>query len=116
MLVSASISEKDYPKAAKASGVEGDVTTKFVIDQKGRAVDCISSNGVNSMLVAGSCAVVARWRFRPAKDASGKAVASPMAQTFQWRLYAPCPVPATNTDICINLQLKKPKIDLRARP
>jgi TonB family protein len=107
-LRTASVTEKDYPAEAIAQSSEGDADVTFSVGVDGKVSDCAATDPqANAILVAGSCRVVGKWRFRPARDDAGQKVAAQLTQPFSWRLYNPCKQPAEDNRICVNLELKR---------
>lgn len=66
----------DYPKALRGSGTSGVAVAVVRIGTKGEKLSCrISQSSGNGLLDAQMCKIIMdRYRFRPARDASGKAV------------------------------------------
>lgn len=64
-----------YPQEARKNSVEGTVHIKVLIDINGRvsSASVVSSSG-SSLLDNSALQAVYKWRFSPAKDASGKKV------------------------------------------
>jgi protein TonB len=92
-LVSGSISEGDYPPAARRAGAEGAVLVRYVVEPNGAVSRCgvVSSSGSDE-LDAVSCAIVSRrFRFTPARGPDGRPVAETRTQRFLWRLPEPPP-------------------------
>ena len=105
-LLRASVSDREYPKTSLAAREQGDVTVRFDVGDDGRVSNCQADKGSGfAALDAVSCAIVGRWRYKPARDNLGKPVASTQTQVFAWRIKAPCGSngPTTNdpTTICI---------------
>ena len=76
------ITDRDYPAAARRARIEGRVLVRFAVDSSGRANACIvlRSSG-NTDLDAATCRLIERrFRFAPARDAAGRA----MADTKVW--------------------------------
>ncbi len=107
-IIKAAVAEKDYSSDAKAQGIEGDADVSFTIGLDGKVNNCTAINAqANALLVNGSCKVVSRWRFRPAKDETGKKVEDKVVQPFSWRIYSPCKQTAEPNRICVNLERKR---------
>lgn len=71
------ITHEDYPADALEQGLFGTVEVAFTVDAVGRATACttIKSSGSVQLDELTCAAMIARARFQPARDASGKAVA-----------------------------------------
>lgn len=78
----------DYPNAARRAGIEGSVGVRYVVGTDGRAGGCrvIRSSG-NAELDFTTCRLVEeRFRYRPARDASGRPVPETVSRMFDWLL------------------------------
>lgn len=85
------IRDRDYPRAARDAGIQGDLTTRYVIGTDGRIADCriVRSSG-SVLLDSTTCRLVMeRFRYRPARDASGRKVAEVVFDDHHWRLGPP---------------------------
>jgi len=74
-----------YPAALRESGVEGRVVATFVVDAEGRARD-VEAQASHAAFAQAVREVLPRWRFRPARDAAGQAVAASVRQVFRFRM------------------------------
>lgn len=74
-----------YPVALRESGVEGRVVATFVVDAEGRARD-VEAQASHAAFAQAVREVLPRWRFQPARDAAGRAVAAPVRQVFRFRI------------------------------
>lgn len=95
----------DYPEAASAAGVEGDVRFEVDIDAKGKVSGCrVTAGGdLPAGLAADTCAVaMKRWRFDPARNATGAKVPGRLSFSIAWRIALPCPRP-DGTTVCVFL-------------
>ena len=82
------ISMDDYPLVAVREHHEGDVLVGVTVGVDGRAHNCIivKSSG-HAELDQASCRIMlARARFKPAKDAAGNLTEDKVTQAFRWRL------------------------------
>ena len=89
-LLRGAITGRDYPPEAKRAGIEGNLTTRYVVDTHGRIVRCsiVASSG-SPVLDAATCRlVIDRYRFAPAHDASGRAVEDTIDEDHGWRIAA----------------------------
>lgn len=80
------ITGRDYPPGPLRAQIEGRVTIHYVITLRGRVADCriVRSSG-NVELDATTCRLVTqRFRFRPARDASGRKVADELTEDHTW--------------------------------
>jgi protein TonB len=85
------IRDRDYPRAARDAGIQGDLTTRYVIGTDGRITDCrvVKSSG-SALLDDTTCRLVMdRFRYRPARDANGRKVAEVSFDDHHWRLGPP---------------------------
>lgn len=64
----------EYPARARALEVEGQVLLEVVLDREGRPETDVRVVRSVPMLDAAAIAAVRQWRFRPARDADGRAV------------------------------------------
>lgn len=64
----------EYPPRARALGVEGQVIVEVVLDRDGHPESEIRVVQSVALLDAAAVAAVRQWRFRPARDASGRSV------------------------------------------
>jgi len=90
--VAGRITDRDYPREAIVDRIEGDLTTRYYIDARGRMERCaiVVSSG-HEVLDAATCRIaIARFRFRPARDASGRAVPDVIDDDHGWHV-APGP-------------------------
>jgi len=77
-----------YPAEAKAKGLEGRTEFKLEIDPQGRITECdIAQSSGSPLLDSTTCALlVTNARFKPAHDASGRAVAGEWRSAMVWKL------------------------------
>lgn len=80
---SGAIRDRDYPKSASRAKVGGEVEVRFTIEASGRVTGCrVSRSSGDAALDATTCRLIEeRFRFKPATDAAGDAVAS----SYGWR-------------------------------
>lgn len=78
----------DYPAEALANDQNGRTRYSFMIDEKGRMLDCvIDESSGNASLDRTGCQLMAqRARFQPARDAIGNAVKSIYRFTLDWKI------------------------------
>ncbi len=82
------MTDEDYPAEARKNGQQG--TTGFVltVSSSGKVTACrITQTSGSEVLDQATCAVMVRnMRFRPARDAAGKAVEGEVTSRFTWKL------------------------------
>jgi len=86
--IAGSISGRDYPPAARVLDIEGEVITRYVIDTHGRIDRCsiLQSSG-SEVLDATTCRLsIKRFRYAPARDASGRPVEDVIDDTHHWHI------------------------------
>lgn len=87
--IAGNLSDRDYPRSAAARGAAGTVAISFRVGLDGKVGDCavIGSSG-DAELDGLTCALVERrFRYRPARSASGEPVESTLRTTFTWGTY-----------------------------
>lgn len=80
--------DSDYPPAALREEEQGTVRVSFTVGADGRVSNCavVGSSGSRS-LDSTTCRIFERrFRYSPARDASGNAVPTTMTQSVTWRL------------------------------
>jgi len=81
------VSSQDYPRDALVEMSTGVNSARVKVDDKGIPSDCtLLETSHNDALDQTLCAIVLRFRFRPATDRSGRPVASFKALRFDWRM------------------------------
>lgn len=85
---SGTIRDRDYPAAASRARVGGEVEVRFTIQPTGRVTGCrVTQSSGDAALDATTCRLIQeRFRFRPATDASGDAIASAYGWRQNWWL------------------------------
>ena len=80
------ISDSDYPQAARASHAQGKTVARVAIDAIGRVSACsVAHSSGNESLDVTTCAlIIKRFRFRAARDRSGRSVASVINYVQDW--------------------------------
>jgi protein TonB len=80
--------ERDYPSAAKRAEEEGMVRVSYTIGLDGRVTNCIvtGSSGSRSLDTTTCRILERRFRYSPARDASGNPVSQTKTQSVSWRL------------------------------
>ncbi len=86
--IEGTITDEDYPPAAQRKGESGLTVVRFLIDAKGSVSQCeIAESSGSPTLDGQSCGIViARFRFTPGRDRSGKAVTERRTQRIHWQL------------------------------
>jgi len=82
-----------YPPAAKAAGIQGRTAFVVDLDAQGRITECdIAQSSGSPLLDSTTCALlVTNGRFKPAHDASGRAVPGIWRSAMIWQLAAAAP-------------------------
>jgi protein TonB len=81
-----SISDEDYPSSSIRNEEQGTSVATFTIGTEGRVVAC-NASGASPTLDAETCKLIMRrFRFKPAKDASGQPIEETKSQRVTWRL------------------------------
>lgn len=85
---SGTIRDRDYPSAASRARVGGEVEVRFTIQPSGRVTGCrVSRSSGDAALDATTCRLIEeRFRFKPATNAAGEAVASAYGWRQSWWL------------------------------
>ena len=85
-LVGGRMVHNDYPDAAGDAGAEGTVVIRLNVDADGRASGCrVTSSSGNADLDATTCRLAEqRFRYEPARDARGQAVADVAGWSQDW--------------------------------
>lgn len=80
---SGTIEDRDYPREARRARIGGEVEVRFTIEPSGRVTACrVSKSSGDAALDATTCRLIEeRFRFRPATNAAGLAIAS----SYGWR-------------------------------
>lgn len=83
-----SIRNSDYPAAAADAGASGTVEIRYLVQVDGRVGDCeVTRSSGNAALDATTCRLIEqRFRFRPSRDARGRAVPALIAESHEWVL------------------------------
>ena len=103
-MLSGSLSNDDYPRAAIRAREQGTTIIRFTVGANGRASNCVLWQSSGSALLDGTtCGLVTRrFRYVPAKDAAGRNVLEWMAIRVHWELPAnirlESPVPYSETE------------------
>ena len=87
------LSDMDYPAAAVRAGEQGVVGLRLDVAADGRVTGCtITSSSGSAILDSATCELLRRrLRFRPARDAGGKAMPDTYNARIAWRLPQPAP-------------------------
>ena len=65
----------EYPRRARLAGIEGEVVLEVIVDRHGRVASDPTVVRAVPELERAAVAAVRQWRFRPARDPAGAAVA-----------------------------------------
>jgi len=84
--LSGTITRKDIPRSVWRAGNRGNVVAHFTVGVDGRASDCtVRQSSGHPQLDATTCRLIEqRFRFEPARDARGRAVARPYGWLQEW--------------------------------
>lgn len=77
----------DYTGKARATKIQGNVVLLVAIDQEGRAGSIAVTKATDEGLAARAIEAVRKWKFKPATDKDGKAVAVVVPIEVSFRLY-----------------------------
>lgn len=85
-LVSGRIVNADFPRTASNAGAQGSVTAHLTIGTDGRVINCrVAKSSGNADLDATTCRLIReRFRYTPARDASGNAVTDLVGWRQDW--------------------------------
>lgn len=85
---SGTIRDRDYPRDASRQRAGGEVEVRFTIEANGRVTGCrVTKSSGNAALDRRTCELIeARFRFKPATNAAGDAIASPYGWRQRWWL------------------------------
>ncbi len=100
-LLSGSIRDSDYPRSALRAQIGGTVYLRFVVAPNGRVSECaVTRSSGSGELDATTCRLIMRrFRYRPARDAQGRAIADVIRGEHLWELRAPPPPVEVEPDI-----------------
>lgn len=93
-LIRGEIRDSDYPRAAVVAGSSGTVHLRFTVTPKGRVAGCtITRTSGHPSLDEVTCRLITRrFRYRPARDASGRAVSDTVQGEHLWQVGPEPPV------------------------
>lgn len=82
------ISYNDYPPDAIRAEQQGTVLIAWTINDSGRVADCkvLASSGSPLLDAAACSAITKRARYKPARDADGKLIASVQSRRVMWSM------------------------------
>jgi protein TonB len=85
---SGTIRDRDYPREASRAKAGGEVEVRFTIEASGRVTGCrVSRSSGDASLDRTTCRLIEeRFRFKPATNAAGEAIASPYGWRQSWWL------------------------------
>lgn len=80
------IRNSDFPRALSDAGIGGTVSVRYRVGTDGRVSDClVTGSSGNSELDATTCRLIEqRFRFKPARDAEGREIASIIVENHTW--------------------------------
>lgn len=82
------VSDADYPAASLRAREQGRTVIRITVQPNGRPADCRlwHTSGARRLDERACGIVLPRFRFTPARDAAGRAVAEWVALQFEWSL------------------------------
>ncbi|KGB58765.1 TonB-like protein precursor [Sphingopyxis sp. LC363] len=85
---SGTIRDRDYPREASRAKTGGEVEVRFTIEASGRVSGCrVTRSSGDASLDETTCRLIEeRFRFKPATNAAGEAIASPYGWRQTWWL------------------------------
>ncbi|UZK64934.1 energy transducer TonB [Sphingomonas sp. M1-B02] len=86
--VRGNLRDSDYPEGAADSGISGTVSVRYTVWTDGRVVDCeVTQSSGSRELDATTCRLIReRFRFRPSRDARGRAVPAVIVENHSWAI------------------------------
>ena len=86
--VSGGLRDTDYPAEARRAGIEGIVFVRFTVETNGRVGVCaIARSSGDEALDETTCRLIKRrFRYRPARDATGRPIVETITNTYEWRI------------------------------
>jgi protein TonB len=86
--ISGSIRDSDYPRAALEARRSGTVFLRFVVAPSGRVSQCnVTRSSGSTALDETTCRLIrSRFRYRPARDYTGRPIAETIRGEHQWEL------------------------------
>ena len=83
------IKDRDYPRASAEAGVGGTVSVRFAVETNGRATNCvITRSSGHADIDETTCRLIEeRFRYKPAKDRSGRPVRSYLIENHTWSIH-----------------------------
>lgn len=87
LIPSSGLSDADYPAEALKKRQEGTVEFRLDVSERGKVTHCtVTRSSGHLTLDDATCGFMSKMRFRPARDASRKAVPSTFESRFNWSL------------------------------
>ena len=86
--ISGRIRDRDYPRAAARAGIGGTVFLRFVVAPDGRVSECrVTRSSGSPDLDSTTCRLILqRFRYRPARDSTGRPVPEVITGEHHWEL------------------------------
>jgi protein TonB len=86
--IAGALANRDYPRSALRERAEGNVAVRYTIRPDGRVEDCriMRSSGYKELDETTCRLIEKRFRYRPALDRSGRAVAATEYKSYDWYL------------------------------
>ena len=87
-LIEGWIDDTDYPVDASNKGETGTSSVKYVISESGSVRQCeiVASSGSASLDAQACYLIIARFKFSPGRDATGKRISESRIQNLKWEL------------------------------
>ena len=88
LLIRGRLNDSDYPASAARAGIEGSVAVRFTVQPDGRVSGCqiVKSSGSNDLDNTTCRLIERRFRYRPARDVQGRAIAEVTTKLYTWGL------------------------------
>jgi protein TonB len=80
------LSDRDYPPGLGEAGVQGPVWVRFAVETDGSVSNCtVTESSGSALLDRHTCDLIeARYRYRPARDGSGRPIRSSLIEYYEW--------------------------------
>ena len=86
--ISGRLANEDYPRRALRAGAEGGVSVRFLVRTDGSVEGCrVTRSSGHAELDSTTCRLIERrFRYRPARDGSGRPVEQSVTSSFDWTI------------------------------
>lgn len=80
------LNNSDYPRGLGEEGVQGRVSVRYLVDEKGRVSECeVTRSSGSKVLDDTTCRLITeRFRFRPSLDSRGRPVPAYIVENHEW--------------------------------